>query len=205
MATFGVNALVNFSLFFKHNSPNDVKSAKDDIAYIAPPVLNPMNEATKSAQIIVSGYAGDKQDIKLYVNGKFIDKTTVNKDKQFTFQNVPLEKGNNEIKAKALTDKDKESDYSQILNINYIDKAPSLDINYPQDGQTISKGDSPITVKGKTDPGVKVTINDFWAISNDDGSFSYSLSLHDGDNDIKIIATDDAGNQTTKEIKIKTN
>lgn len=205
MATVGVNLLINFSLFVKPNTTNDIKSAKDDVLYIAPPVINPINEATKSAQISVSGYAGDKQTVKLYVNGKFINKTTVNKDKQFTFQNVPLEKGNNEIKAKATTDKDKESDYSQVLNINYIDKAPTLDISFPQDGQTISKDNNPIKITGKTNSGVKVTVNDFWAISNDDGSFSYPLSLKDGDNTLKIVATDGAGNQTSKELKIKLN
>jgi len=206
MATYGVNALVNFSLLVTQRSSNDdVKSAKNDVAYVAPPVINPLNEATKSAQITVNGYAGEKQTIKLYVNGKLTDKTEVKKNKQFTFNNVSLEKGNNEIKTKAINSDKKESDYSVIININYIDKPPALDVTYPQDGQTISKGDSPIKVTGKTDPGVKVTVNDFWAISQDDGSFSYTLSLSDGDNTIKIVATDDAGNQTTKELKVKTN
>ncbi|HEX8932029.1 MAG TPA: hypothetical protein VF810_02650 [Patescibacteria group bacterium] len=204
MATFGINFLINFSLWVKHPSQN-VISNKDSVIYIAPPVLNSLSEATKSAQITVSGYAGDKQTIKLYVNGKFVDQAMVNKDKQFSFDNVALAKGNNELKAKAINNDKKESDYSTIVNITYVDKPPALDISYPQDGQTISKGDSPIKVTGKTDPGIKVTVNDFWAITNDDGNFSYSLPLNDGDNTIKIVATDNAGNQTTKELKVKTN
>jgi len=57
-------------------------------------------------------------------------------------------------------------------------------------------------VHGKTDPNVKVTINDFWAIVDDSGNYSYNLSLKSGDNPIKIVATDDAGNNTEKDLKI---
>src|SRR5262249_40352103 len=139
-----------------------------------------------------------------YVNGKLVDKTDVGKDKQFAFQQVKLEKGSNQIKAKAVTTDDKESEYSSVTSISYSNEPPKLDINSPQDGQDVAKGDGPLRVSGKTDSGVKVTVNDFWAIVQDDGTFSYMLALHDGDNTIKIVATDDADNQTTKELKIKT-
>lgn len=201
---FGPQLLINFSLLVRKSSGNNDTNI-NTVSYIAPPVLDPMSDATKSATITISGYADDNQTIKLYVNGKMVDTTDVKKNKSFKFTDVKLESGSNEIKAKAETDDDKESNYSSIATISYIDKPPSLDISFPQDGQTISKGDSPITVRGKTDPGVRVTVNDFWAISNGDGSFSYSLALHDGDNQIKFMATDDAGNQTTKQITIKTN
>lgn len=194
--------LINFSSFVK-KSTNSKDLQKNNLTYVAPPVLNPMPEATKSATITISGYAQDKQIIKLYVNGKLVDKTDVNKDKQFIFSDVELDKGLNEIKAKAQTDDNKESDYSSSLTINYIDNPPLLEINSPQDGQSVPK--EPLKINGKTDPGVKITINDFWAITEDDGAFSYTLSLHDGDNNIKIIATDAAGNTTTKEITVKTN
>lgn len=199
---FGPDLLINFSLLVKKSSGTD-DMKKQELTYVAPPVLNPMNEATKSATIIVSGYAGEKQEIRLYVNGKQAGKKQVDKDKQFSFSGVKLQKGTNEIKAKAVTDKDKESDYSEAVTITYIDEPPTLDISFPQDGQTISKDNRNIKLQGKTNEGVKVTVNDFWAISKDDGSFSYSLSLQDGENTIRIKATDAAGNETTKEIKVK--
>jgi hypothetical protein len=200
--SYGMDFLINFSLLVKRSTTSkDVK--QNEVTYVAPPVIDPLSEATKSARITVSGYAGDKQTIKLYLNGKLTDKTEVNKNKQFSFSDVKLEKGSNEVKAKAVTPEDKESDYSQISSITYSDEPPKLEINSPQDGQTVSKGDG-LKISGKTDPNVKVTVNDFWAIVQDDGNFSYTLPLHDGENTIKIVATDDADNQTTKELKVKT-
>jgi len=196
--TFGMNLLVNFSLLVKNSTNPDFK--KNELSYVAPPILNPMNEATGSAKIIISGYAEEKQTIKLFVNGKLVDKETVNKDKQFSFSDVQLDKGENEIKAQAETENNKKSNYSNSINITYIDSPPSLEINSPQDGQSVSK--DPLKVTGKTNPNIKITINDFWVIVEDDGSFSHLISVHDGDNNIKIVATDDAGNQTTKEIKV---
>lgn len=200
--SFGPQLLINFSLLVKKSSDaNDIQ--KEELTYIAPPVLNTLPDATKESTIDVSGYAGEKQTIKLYVNGKTAGTKEVNKDKQFTFSKVKLEKGKNEIKAKAVTENDKESEYSSIATIAYIDQPPTIEVSFPQDGQTISKDNRAITIRGKSNEGVKVTVNDFWAITKDDGSFSYSLSLQDGDNTIHIKATDAAGNETTKEVKVK--
>ena len=144
-----------------------------------------------------------KQKIKLYVNGDDVDETEVKKDKSFTFENVELEPGANEIKVKALTENNKQSDYSDALNITYVDKPPSLEINSPHDGDSFPKDKDSITISGKTDPGNKITVNGFWAIVNDEGNFSHTISIQDGENKIKIEAADTAGNKTTKEITIK--
>jgi hypothetical protein len=200
--TFGPDLLINFSLLVK-KSTDGQETAKAELTYIAPPVLNTLPDATKTPTIDVSGYAGNKQEVKLYVNGKLMGKKEVNNDKQFTFSSVKLEKGKNEIKAKAVTEDNKESTYSSIATIAYIDEPPTLEIANPQDGQTISKDNRTITVKVKTVEGAKVTVNDFWAISRAEGIYSYTLTLQDGENTIRIKATDIAGNETTKEIKVK--
>jgi len=201
--TIGTDLLINFAGWLnKVKDGSETKISRDDTQYVAPPVFNAMNPATNSAQIIVSGYANSKQIVKIYVNGKLATKTDIKDNRTFS-ATIPVDKGQNEIKAKAVTEKDKESSYSSVITVSYLDKQPALDLTFPQDGQSVSKGDSPIKITGKTDSGVKVTVNDFWAITNDDGTFTYMLSLHDGDNAIKVVATDDAGNKTTKEITIK--
>jgi hypothetical protein len=106
--TFGPDLLINFSLLVK-KSTDGQEVAKEELTYIAPPVLNTLPDATKTPTIDVSGYAGDKQEVKLYVNGKAVGTKKINTDQQFTFSNVKLEKGKNEIKAKAVTEDEKES------------------------------------------------------------------------------------------------
>ena len=55
---------------------------------------------------------------------------------------------------------------------------------------------------GKTDSGVRITVNGFWAVIDENNNFSYSLPLQDGDNAIKVVAQDQAGNKAEKEIKV---
>lgn len=199
---FGPQMLIDFSLLISKRNNGSVQKTTKDVAYVAPPILNPQPSATNSATIIITGSVTTGKKVKLFVNGQS-DTTDVKNDGSFSFQSVKLDKGKNEIKAKAVTDSGKESEYSSSITISYLDKAPSLEITSPHDGDTIDH--SPITVTGKTGANVHVTINDFWAISKDDGTFSYRLNLQDGDNHIKIVATDDAGNTAEKEITVKRN
>ncbi len=201
LVKFGIPLLTQFSLLVAGRSQtNDGTTTTNQPSFIAPPVLNQSFTATNSAQITVSGTAQNKQQIKLYVNDSVVDTQDVQSDGTFSFQNVSLKNGENTIQAKAKMN-DKESDFSNPLTISYLNKAPSLDVNSPSDGQSFSK-DPSLTIKGKTDPDAKVTVNDFQAIVNDDGSFSYNMQMQNGDNQLKIIAMDAAGNKTEKDLKV---
>ncbi len=201
LVKFGIPLLTQFSLLVAgRNQTNDGTQNTDKPRFIAPPVLNQPFTATNSAQIKVSGTAQNKQQVKLYVNDNVVDTQDVQSDGTFSFENVTLKNGDNTIQAKAKMN-DKESDFSNTLTITFQNKAPSLDVSSPSDGQSFSK-DPSLVVKGKTDPDAKVTVNDFQAIVNDDGSFSYNMQLQNGDNQLKVIAMDAAGNKTEKDLKV---
>ncbi len=197
---FGIPLLVNFSLFVSQTKSSSEPTKQNAASFINPPTLNPMPNATNSARITISGSASQNQTIDLYVNDSLIDKTSVNEDGNFSFD-VNLNKGENKIKAKANQDK-KESDFSDTLNITYKSSEPVLEVTSPTDGQSFSKDQNTVQVAGKTDPGVRITVNEFWAIIDENNNFSYTLPLQNGDNQIKIVATDDAGNKTEKDIKV---
>lgn len=202
---YGLPWLINFTLLIGKNKESSLPEHTDSNSYVAPPMINPLFSATNSAKMTVSGYSLGNYSVKLYINGRLAGKQSVSDDKSFVFKNVDLHEGNNDIKAKAITPDGKESDYSKIITVLFENKAPSLSVDFPSDNQTFSNSDNPIKVAGKTDSGVKITVNDFWAIVDDDGKFSYILHLNNGDNHLKIVATDDAGNQTTKELKVTLN
>ncbi|MEK7571927.1 MAG: hypothetical protein AAB553_06670 [Patescibacteria group bacterium] len=203
---FGVPLLVGFSttLGLIQNDTSQ-PNTQEETVFIAPPLLDIPFESTRSAEITLQGSApGDELSVDLYNNGNLIDSTAVKKDGSFVFQKVLLEKGGNIIKAKTTNEKDQESKFSESFVITYRDSAPEVEISSPSDGATFKKETSPLTVTGKTDSGENnVTINDFRAIVDADGAFSYRLPLHDGENKITVIATDDAGNEGKKEITIK--
>lgn len=202
---FGMKLLVGFTVVLeKFKNPKDNTVNTQSLDYIATPVINNSSTATNKANIDISGYVSSNNvSINLYVNSHLVDKTKPDSRNNFSFKDISLSPGDNEIKAKAISIDNKQSDFSDKVAIKYLDKPPALEINSPQDGQSFKKGQSPIKISGKTDSGVKVTVNDFWAISNDDGTFYYMFNLSDGDNNLKIVATDEAGNKTTKELKIK--
>jgi hypothetical protein len=202
LLTFGAQLLINFSLLLgpKGNSTYNTTDSQG-VNYIATPDLNPMETATNSAKINVSGTSSvDKSTVKLYVNGILADTTKVNEKNEFNFRNISVDQGDNEIKAKIISPDGKESDFSAPQTITYTNKAPDLSIDYPQDGQTLK--DDQQTLHGKTSAGAKVTVNGFWAIVDDQGNFSYNIKLQNGDNTMKLEAVDDAGNKTSKEIKV---
>ncbi len=198
---FGLPLLINATLFI--GSKNDKSIPKEDSSsFVQPPMLNPTFEATNSAQITISGIASSDETISLYINDEKTDESSVKKDNSFRFEDITLSSGKNVINAIATTKNGKKSTFSNQLTIVYKKSAPALTISSPSDGQSFSKDDSPITVSGKTDPGVKVTVNNFWAIVDANGNFSYNLRIQNGENHIKISGIDAAGNTTEKELKV---
>lgn len=198
---FGVKLLVNFSLFVEKKTDTSANEQSKDIVMIAP-ILDPIASATNSASIDVTGIAGSGDYVTLYVNGKQLKKADVKDDNTFAFRDVELDKGDNTIKAKAFSDDKKESKFSDSESVTFSNKAPALSVDFPSDGETYHKDNNPLRVRGKTDKNVRVTINDFWAMVDDDGNYYYNLPLQNGDNQITVVATDDAGNKTTKSLKV---
>lgn len=198
---FGISLLVGFSVFIAGNK-NQLSASinSSDSSFVAAPVLNPLPTATNSAKIVISGQAQADRKINLYVNNDLKDSAQTDKDGKFSFEET-LSAGDNQIQAKAEKN-DKSSDFSNGFTVSFKNSAPSLSIDSPSDGQSFSKDQNNVAVKGKTDFGVSVTVNGFWAIIDENNNFSYTLPLQNGDNQIKVIATDQAGNTTEKDLKV---
>lgn len=196
---FGIPLLVNLSLFLS-GSQSKVETNVQNPSFIAPPILDSFPQATASANIIISGIASKNQTINLYINDNLVDTVNAGDDGRFSFKET-VKPGENTITAKVVVDK-KESDISNSIITSFKNAPPSLNVNSPTDGQSFSKDQNTVNVRGATDTDTKVTINGFWAITDSNGEFSYNLPLQNGDNKVKIEAIDVAGNKTTKEIKV---
>jgi hypothetical protein len=201
---FGIDALVNFSLFLSGNKNQAATQNGNQINYIAPPTLNPLTPATSSAQTVISGQSVKSYQILLYLNGSNVDQTAVDSNGNFVFRET-LTSGDNQIEAKAQVN-GKQSDFSSLIDVVYKNSPPTLDISSPSDGQSFNKNQvntgNTISVTGKTDSGVSVTVNGFWAVVDDSNNFSYTLPLQNGDNQIKVVAVDPAGNKAEKDLKV---
>ena len=200
---FGIPALTNLSLFLSNFSNSSSTPSNQTVtnAVINPPVLNQPFTATNSATISVSGQSLPKQTIQLFVNSAQVGSTTTNTDGTFNFSEVNLTQQQNTIQVKAEV-QGKTSDFSDSWTVSLLQKAPSLTIDSPHDGDTFDSSHPTVTVSGKTDPNAKVTVNGFWAIVDASGNYSYTLSLQNGDNKITVVATDAAGNSATQSITV---
>ena len=198
---YGFPFLINLSLTISKLTHPETQEKKKG-SYVQPPIFNPILSGTNSAQLSLSGNALANQTINLYLNDSFNDKTTVKKNGTFSIPEVTLKTGENTIKAKAITNDGSESNFSDELIIIYKNSAPSLTIDSPKDGQAFSKDDNSVNISGKTDSKVTININDLRVIVNDNGSFSYNLPLKNGENKLVIVAVDEAGNKTEKELKV---
>lgn len=199
---FGLPLFVNFTLFISGLKSSQDTTAEKSVSFVSPPVLNPLPNATNSAEVTISGSALQKQTVMLYLDGGLVGKMKVDKDTNFLFKNVELSKGTNIITARALDENGKESENSDQITVLFKTDPPSLAIDSPSDGQSFSKDDKTTQVRGKTDSGVKVTVNELWAITDENGNFSYQLPLRDGENKIKVVALDEAGNKAEMERKV---
>jgi hypothetical protein len=168
-----------------------------------PPILSDLPNATKDKEIDINGYAQPGMTVKLYVNGPEKDSTTVGADGLFTFTEVNLNSGRNTIFAKAFDTYNTESDKSKTYVLNVDTKKPELDIEEPDDGETVRNLNERVTVEGKVNEKANVTVNGKIAVVRPDLSFEFLLGVKEGSVEINVVATDEAGNQTEETIYIK--
>jgi len=168
---------------------------------VLPPTFDPLPEATNSSRIVITGYGESESTIKILVNEKESEEVIVDKEGNFIAKNILLSEGVNKIAAKTIKE-NQESNLSEYLVITLKKDSPKLEISSPTEDEKFSADSKEIVITGDTDPGNKVTVNDRLAIVDTSGKFNFSVVLSDGENKFKIVASDNAGNQTVIERKV---
>ena len=196
--TWLLPGLINSIGFVKNiikPAQNKITQTSDNLT-LAPPVLNIPYEATNTAQIEIRGFGTPNSKVKLYLDDEFKQTADVSGDGGFTFENVNLSLGTNNIYGKTLDDQGKESLPSKSIRLQFDSENPPLNINEPEDGKVIQGGDKKVRVSGKTEPGAKVFVSGTQIIVDKDGNFGTDQPLNEGDNTLLIKTFDDASNTT---------
>lgn len=197
---YGIPLISDASFFFSRIIRADDKKDKNvnQDKFVPVPELDPLPKVTKEQNIKVTGTSLSGLSVALYLNGSKDDEMKVSDDGIFEF-NVTLTEGENILKAKSVNE-GKESEFSDAVIVSYKKSGPELSIDSPKDNESVS-WPNPYNVTGKTEQDTTVTVNDFQAIISGD-TWSYALTLKDGENEVKVVATDLAGNKTEKSIKV---
>lgn len=193
---FGLKLLVGFSLLvdkIRGNTPQ-----KEQQSILLPPVLDPQPEATNSASFTITGKGQPNTTIIVYLNESEAKKLTIAKDGVFSIDLTAID-GENTVSAKVIDEKGTLSDLSNVIRLTYKKSKPLLEVNKPDDNLSIVSDMSTVVVEGKTEQDNSITVNGHFVVIQKDGSFSYKIQLSEGENTLTIVATDQAGNQTTIE------
>lgn len=197
----GLPLLIRFSLLV--GDLKDVSEPKEQKqSVLLPPQLSPLPQATNSATIKIDGIASKDLQVEVFLNNDLVNKSTPDENGKFTIEALRLNEGQNLVKAREKDKTGKTGEFSEEITIIYDKEPPKLELSQPSDNQVFSKDTKTIIVAGKSEGSTHITVNGFWAVIDNNGNFSYTLSLTNGENKIKVEAADDAGNKTTIERKV---
>ncbi len=179
-----------------------VKTKEKDIFPPQTPTISALPESTNSASFEVDGYTEKAVQVELLLNDQTDKVSTADATGAFSF-NSNLKFGQNRIQLRA-TDASGHQSLSDVSLVNYDNKPINLIVSSPADGgEYFGKLNQIIDIKGSIDkPGGQVTINNSFVQVEHDGSFIHSFTLSGGENDLTIVASDKAGNQDQKTIKL---
>jgi len=199
MFTFGIKLLVNSIVFLtSRNSNNTTNTQTQEEVYLLPPEILDIPVATNSATAKIAIRVTLAKKVKVFVNKEEFKSFTA--DKETYDMGIDLKKGENEVYLTLEDTKSKTKKQSSVFKVTYKSEKPKLDIASPKDGDKTSSDE--ISINGETDKDNEIFINDFPVVLLAEGKFSYSIRLSEGENKIKVVAKDNAGNTEEKNLTI---
>jgi len=199
----GIPSLIKMAVFLSNLRSSGQSVEANDTVAPAPPRLQPMVEATDSAQISLKGFAESGSTVKVSRGNEEISEVLVDKDGQFTVSEITLKTGENKFKAQAVDSGGNQSKFSPTITIVLDTTAPSLSISQPEEGQEFFDEEKEILIAGETEEGINLRVNSFYTPVDSEGNFAKRLELDEGENEIKIIATDRAGNTSEANLTVR--
>lgn len=193
--------MTKLALFLGNLKSGQTKITSEDKIAPITPVLFPTYESTNSANLLISGQTESGVKVKLFQNQNQIAEEVSDNEGKFSHQ-INLSLGKNEIWVIAV---DNAGNQSQSPNqtIIYDNQPPEIIIDSPTDNSIYYGYQQKVEIKGKVESQASLAINERQIILNSIGEFTYLYNLKEGDNLIKLVAIDQAGNQTTKELKLR--
>ncbi|WP_052345869.1 S8 family peptidase [Paucisalibacillus sp. EB02] len=166
-----------------------------------PVITSPTNgEFTNEAAVTVEGTASHSTTLSLLNNGAEVGTADVGDDGAFSFD-IELAEGENELQAVTMVNGE-EATESETVTVTLDTIAPEVTLANLKDGDRTNR--ETLTVQGTVaDVNLaSLTVNGQEA-SVEAGLFSKRILLDEGENTIEVVATDAAGNVTTKVVTVE--
>lgn len=197
---FGLPTMAKLAGFLTNLKSSATPVEQNDTTPPAPPQIETPAEYVNTDQLGIKGTAESGATIVVNANGSK-EETTADRDGLFNYT-FSLVKGENTFSVSAKDSSGNESQTSKVYTINFDDEAPTIEVSAPEDGKSFyGSKQRQIVIEGTTD-GSTLTINGRVVVVENDGSFTYAISLQEGDNNFEIVAEDQAGNKTTEKLTV---
>jgi hypothetical protein len=168
-----------------------------------PPKISPLPAATNSAELYVSGSAEPHSSVEISLNKQSQSMVIADESGVFRSYKLILSEGTNLITVTAISKAGGRSLPSGETKIIFDKNPPEIEIFEPQDGQrVVGIKKNLINISGKVNKQVNLTLNERFVLTSATGEFSVNYTLSPGDNVLNFIATDTAGNTTTKSLRV---
>lgn len=156
-------------------------------------------EATQEDKVTMTGFAEPKSKVVVVKNGQASEKADAGDGGDFSVD-VSLTEGKNTIALYSVDDAKNESSVGKEYTVTMDKTVPEVDWQTPEDQKTVkSLREQTVEVKGKVNESAKVLLNDQFVLVSQDGNFSTTFQLQEGENKITLKVTDAAGNETQVE------
>ncbi len=190
-------------LFFNFIGTGDLSFKEEDTVPPQIPVVLPLPESTKEDQLLVEGYAEAKTKVIILNNSEKVGEVTVDDEGAFEYELI-LVNGDNSLSFYGIDEAENESTVTTPFTIVQDKEAPTLELENLTNGQEIlSKSNQNYVIKGKTEPRAKLSVNERSIYVNADGGFQANYFLAEGDNELKFVMEDRAGNKAEQIITVK--
>ncbi|TMW72542.1 peptidase S8 [Alteribacter natronophilus] len=158
---------------------------------------------TNEDTVLVEGDASPGVDVHISNNGEETAHTEADESGHFSVE-VDLEAGENVLTAAASTENGRTGESAPVTVI-LDQEGPELVVTSPSDGDLVNT--ETVRVQGQaTDENLRrVNVNGQRADIDEDGSFNHRLLLDEGENLIRVVAIDHAGNRTVERMTIHAN
>jgi len=198
---FGLPTIARFAALLTDLKQSSQPIEKEDTTPPAPPQIDVLPEATNEQSIKISGSAEPATTLRFDLNGKERE-ILVDSEGKFSFS-FNLRLGENRISTKAVDSAGNESQETQNITVLYDTEEPTLELLTPADGSDFyAAKQRQVVIKGQTEPGVSLTINDRFVVVEDDGAFAFATTLSEGPNEFNVKSKDAAGNETEEKLTL---
>ncbi len=176
--------------------------ASKDIIPPQSPIVSALPEATNSAKLVIEGFTEAGANVELLLNDQVNKMIVADPNGAFVFETL-LISGQNRVQLRAKDAANNES-LSEVFLVTMDSKPIELVVSSPKDGsEYFGKTNQIIDITGEVDKaGSQVTINNSFVMVDKSGTFLHRFMLTGGENILKIVASDKAGNTVAKSIRL---